>query len=56
MFIWELNCLGGTPNVQRGKGFFKPFSLKLVRILGFAFWTEDGNGLGVAVEGIYIFI
>ena len=36
--------------------FFSHFAQKLVRILGFAFWTEDGNGLGVAVEGIYIFI
>ena len=60
MFIWESVCLGSTRKqvcgAQKGKGFLWHFSLKSVQILGAAFWTEVGYGLGVAVEGIYIFI
>jgi len=32
------------------------FCLKIVQILGPAFWTEVGFGLDVAVEDIYILI
>ena len=41
------------------KGYFCQegiFCLKIVQSFGPALWTEVGYGLGVAVEGIYIFI
>jgi len=56
MFIWESVCLGCTRKqvcaAQKGKDFFSHFCLKIVQILGPAFWTEVGHGLGAAVEGM----
>ena len=40
---------------KRVRLFFCHFCLKIVQILGPAFWTKVGHGLGAAVEGIYIF-
>jgi len=61
MFIWESVYLGCTRKqvctAQKGKDFFfSHFCLKIVQILGPAFWTKVGHGVGAAVESIYLFI
>ena len=53
LFAWVVREKKGA---QKGKDFFLAiFCLKVVQILGPAFWTKVGHGLGAAVEGIYIF-
>ena len=50
MFILESVCLGYTRKqvrtAEKGKDFFSHFCLEIVQILGPAFWTKVGHGLG----------